>query len=446
MLQSLRRIRNPFVRGVTAAATTCSVVILAAAVVIGVTTAKDKSAYRFAVYSSLLIASGSAIFGTVYTDRANSKTSARDLSEQQSEPQKNSHIWKDWRNFTVVRKVIESAEITSFYLQPQDKGEIPNFQAGQFLTIKLDIPGKNKPVIRNYSLSDYTEPCEYYRLSIKREPAPEGLEVPDGVVSNFMHERIHEGSVIPVKPPNGTFILDAQKSIPAVFISNGVGITPLISMVKACSKLNPNRPLLFVHGARNGNFHAFRDEMMAIAQQNPHLHLHFRYSRPNLEDAGYFHSVGYVNISVIQLLVEQEADYYLCGSPPFLQSMMQGLKAWGVPDSRVFFESFGKSRQSSETIPPAVTVGDKVEEAEIVFARSNKTLIWKADDGNLLDFAEANEIAPPYSCRAGICGTCMCKIREGEVTYQETPTATIDEGSVLICISQPRTSKVVLDI
>lgn len=446
MLQSLRRIRNRFVRSVTAAATTYSFVILATAVVIGVIKTKDKSAYRFAVYFSLLAASGAAVFGAILTDRTNSKTSARDLSEQQSSQAKDNQIWKDWRNFTVVRKVIESPEITSFYLQPKDKGDIPNFQAGQFLTIKLDIPGKDKPVIRNYSLSDYTEPCEYYRLSIKRELAPEGLEVPNGVVSNFMHDRIHEGSIILVKPPNGTFVLDVQKSIPAVFISNGVGITPLLSMVKACIQLNCNRPLLFVHGARNGNFHAFRDEIMAIAQQNPNLQLHFRYSRPNLDDEGSYHSVGYVDISVIQHLVEQEAEYYLCGSPLFLQSMMQGLKAWGVPDSRVFFESFGKSNQSSKTIPPAVTVGDGVEEAEIVFTRSNKTLTWKPDDGSILDFAEANEIYPPYSCRAGICGTCMCKIREGEVAYQDTPTAAIDEGSVLICVSQPGTSKVVLDL
>ncbi|MDF5729521.1 MAG: 2Fe-2S iron-sulfur cluster-binding protein [Rhizonema sp. PD38] len=436
-------------RSVTAAATTCSFVILAAAVVIGVTNFKDKSAYRFGVYFSLLAASGAAIFGAVLTDRINSRTSAQDLSEQQSSQpaeRQDSQIWKDWRNFAVVRKVKESAEITSFYLQPKDKREIPNFQAGQFLTIKLDIPGKNRPVIRNYSLSDYTDPCEYYRLSIKRELAPEGLEVPDGVVSSFMHDHIHEGSVISVKPPNGTFVLDAQKSIPAVFISNGVGITPLLSMVKACSKLNPNRPLLFVHGARNGNFHACRDEIMAIAQQNPNLQLHFRYSRPSPEDEGYYHSIGYVDISVIQQLVEQEAEYYLCGSPLFLQSTMQGLKAWGVPDSRVFFESFGKSSQSSETIPPAVTVGDGIEEAEIVFARSNKTLTWKMDDGSILDFAEANGINPPYSCRSGICGTCMCKILEGEVVYQDSPSATIDEGSVLICISEPGTSKVVLNI
>jgi ferredoxin len=73
-------------------------------------------------------------------------------------------------------------------------------------------------------------------------------------------------------------------------------------------------------------------------------------------------------------------------------------------------------------------------------------LTWQEGDGTILEFAEANGINPPYSCRAGICGTCMCKIDAGEVTYQEPPTAATDENSVLICISKPRTSRVVLDV
>lgn len=440
MLESLGRIKNPLVRSLTAAATACSIVTLTAAVVIGVTNAKDKSAYQLGVYSSLLGAGCGAIFGLVNTNKANSKESDPLLSDRPT----NSSNWKDWRNFVVVRKVKETEEITSFYLKPEDQGEIPNFQPGQFLTIKLDIPGQDKPVIRTYSLSDYHEPCEYYRLSIKREPAPKGLDVPLGVASNFMHDRIQEGSVIPAKPPNGKFVLDIQKPIPAVLISNGVGITPMISMAKACTQLNPNRPIWFVHGARDGRFHAFRDEIMAIAQQNPNLHVHFRYSRSRPEDEGHYHSIGYVDTALIKELIGQEAEYFLCGSPSFMDSLRVGLKEWGVPESKVFFESFTKATKvSSQNQPPVAT---QVEQAEIVFAKSGKTLTWKQGDGSILEFAEANDINPPFSCRAGICGTCMCKISAGVVAYQQTPTATTEENSVLICISQPGTSKVVLDV
>ncbi|MBE9208244.1 2Fe-2S iron-sulfur cluster binding domain-containing protein [Nostoc sp. LEGE 06077] len=439
MLESLGRINNPLIRSVATAATVCSVVTLSTAIVIGVTNPKDKSAYQLGVYSSIFGAAAGAILGLVYTSKSSETTSTPDIEVSDSD------VWQNWRNFVVVRKVKESEEITSFYLQPEDKGEIPNFQPGQFLTIKLDIPGQNKPVIRTYSLSDYSKTCEYYRLSIKRELAPNGLDVMPGIASNFMHDHINKGAIIPAKPPNGKFVLDVQKSTPAVLISNGVGITPMISMAKASTRLNPQRPIWFLHGARDSDFHAFQDEVMEIAQQNHNLNVHIRYSRPKPEDTGKYHSVGYVDAALIQELNIQEAEYFLCGSSPFIQSITEGLKAAGVPNNKVFFESFGKPMKSeSEKSTQTVTQGE--EFAEIVFAKSGKTLTWQPSDGTILEFAEANDINPPFSCRVGVCGTCMCKVQEGEVAYQEEPSATTDQGSVLICISQPGSSKLILDI
>ncbi|MBU7584214.1 MAG: 2Fe-2S iron-sulfur cluster binding domain-containing protein [Nostoc sp. TH1S01] len=439
MLESLGRINHPFVRSLAAAATVGSVVTLSTAIIIGFANPKDKSANQFGVYSSLFGAAAGAVLGLVYTGKDSADKSILDITTSDS------NVWQDWRNFVVVRKVKESEEITSFYLQPEDKGEIPNFQPGQFLTIKLDIPGQNKPVIRTYSLSDYPETGEYYRLSIKREPAPNGLDVMPGIASNFMHDRIHEGAVIPAKPPNGKFVLDVHKSTPAVLISNGVGITPMMSMAKACTRLNPQRPVWFIHGARDGQFHAFQDEIMEIAQQNSNLNIHIRYSRPRPEDAGKYHSVGYVDTALVQELCQQDAEYFLCGSTPFIQSVTEGLKAAGIPNNQVFFESFGNPIKT-ESPKSTQTTTQSEEFAEIVFAKSGKTLTWQPSDGTILEFAEANDINPPFSCRIGVCGTCMCKLREGEVVYQEEPGATPDECSVLICISQPGSSKLVLDI
>lgn len=446
MFESLGNIQNPFVRSLTAAFTTLSVITLTSAIAIGVTKSKDESAYKAALYSSLIGAGCGAVFGLTSTNRGNRRKTAQALPDEQVNQLVENTTWKDWRNFVVVRKVKESEEITSFYLKPEDKGEIPNFQPGQFLTIKLEIPGQIRPVIRTYSLSDYPEPGDYYRLSIKREPMPPGLDVMPGIASNFMHDQVDEGSVIPAKPPSGKFILDVQKSIPAVLISNGVGITPMISMAKAVTRLNPQRPLWFMHGARDGSFHAFREEVSAIAEQNPNLTIHFAYSRPREEDSGHYHRTGYVDIDLIQSLVREEAEYFLCGSPPFLESIRAGLKDAGVPESRVFFEMFTKASKTASDRPVAEVNGDNVEVAAIVFAQSNQTIAWSADAESILEFAEANGLNPPYSCRQGICGTCECKILEGEVEYQTTPTATVEDGSVLICISKPKTAKVVLDL
>ncbi len=341
MLESLSRIQNPAARGLTAALTTAAVVTFAAAITMGLSQSKGAATYKTALITSLVGATGGGLFGLLYSHKRHDQTK-QNLSTTPSSTARASTDWKDWRNFVVIRKVKESEEITSFYLKPEDQGNIPQFLPGQFLTIKLEIPEQLKPAIRTYSLSDYSSQCDYYRLSIKREPSPKGLEVPPGLVSNFLHNHIQTGAIILAKPPSGKFVLDVQKTLPAVLISNGVGITPMMSMAKAVSALNPQRPVWFVHGARDRQFHAFWEETWAIAQHNPNLTLHFAYSRPREEDAGHYHSAGYVDAALIQSLVKQEAEYFLCGSPPFLAALREGLRQAGVPESRVFFEMFTK--------------------------------------------------------------------------------------------------------
>jgi len=447
MLESLGKIQNPFVRGLAASITIGSALTMAAAIALGTTGAKDNAAYRTALYSILAGTGCSAIFGLLYVDKGVNKSNPAAPSPQATlHPQlSESSTWTTWRNLVVVRKVKESEEITSFYLKPEDQQAIPNFQPGQFLTIKLEIPGQATPVIRTYSLSDYAEPCDYYRLSIKREPAPSGLDVMPGIASNFMHEHIQEGAVIPAKPPSGKFVLDLRKSLPAVLISNGVGITPMISMVKAAT-LHSNRPIWFVHGARNGKFHAFREEIATVAQQHANVQVHVAYSRPEDEDTGHYHTTGYVDTALIRSLVTQDAEYFLCGSPAFMQSLREGLIAAGVPESQVFFEAFTKSSPKPPTAVSAPQAGAADTQAEIVFAKSDKTATWTSGAGSLLEFAEANNLEPDYSCRQGICGTCTCRILEGEVEYQQPPVAAIAPGSVLICISRPKTPRVILDL
>ena len=117
-----------------------------------------------------------------------------------------------WRDVVVTRKQAESEEITSIELKPVDGGSLPGFQPGQFLTIALTIPGQPRPVVRTYSLSDYPVAAngspDHYRLSIKREPAPRGQDVAPGLASNFVHDHIEPGSVLQMRPPAGSFVLD----------------------------------------------------------------------------------------------------------------------------------------------------------------------------------------------------------------------------------------------
>lgn len=418
-------------------------------IAIGFLAPKSDAAGKVGAFSAGVGAIGGAVLGLVVTGAPARKEEPQG-EEKTTESATEGEVWTSWRNFVVSRKVRESEEITSFYLQPEDGGSLPDFKPGQFLTIQVTIPEESKPVIRTYSLSDYPDPLGYYRLSIKREPSPKGLDVPPGLVSNFMHDRLEEGTVIPAKPPAGKFVLDLAQKHPAVLISNGVGITPMLAMAKAAAKFSRDRHIWFLHGARNSDYHACREEVLSLQERYPNLHVHFRYSRPKPEDEGLHHSQGYVDTEFVQTVVapeieaaygKVEADYFLCGSPPFLESLREGLSAWGVESDRVFFEAFGGKMPAKKEATASATAG-----AEVVFDRSGKTANWTPDSGTLLEFAEANGLEPDYSCRAGVCLTCMCEIKEGEVEYETPPVGTPDEGSVLICISKPKTEKVVLDL
>ncbi|MCC3437385.1 MAG: oxidoreductase [Oscillatoriales cyanobacterium] len=455
MLENIQQISNPIIRSIAAGIFLGSLVTIPAGLALELLKSPKQttpeSASKLVVYTSLASSVIGAAIGLSSGKRnKDNEVESNDLGDRES---LNSG-WHDWRKFIVMRKVSESDNITSFYLHPEDNEPIPAFMPGQFLTIKLDLPERAEPVIRTYSLSDYHQSPLYYRLSIKREIAPVGTDLPPGIASNFMHDRIQEDSIIWVKPPAGKFVLNLHHPQPAILISNGVGITPMISMAKAAMQLNPLRHIWFLHGARDSQNHAFRDEINALAASHSNLHIIYCYSQPMATDIGHYHQRGYVDAALIQNIVapemqqlcgSTEADYFLCGSASFMDAIRNGLRTWGVADERVMFESFAKAMPKPAKAGESVTTATS-DTKEIVFSKSGRTHTWNPADGTILEFAEANGLRPEYSCRAGICGTCTCKIAEGEVEYQEQPSATVERGSVLICISHPKTARVVLDL
>ena len=350
--------------------------------------------------------------------------------------------WKGWREFQVIRKHPESQEITSFVLAPSDGEALPAFAPGQFLTLELPIPGQAKPVVRTYSISDFPpadQPIRHYRLSIKREPAPQGQTVPPGLASNFLHDHIGEGCRLRVRPPAGNFVLNTNSSKPIVLISNGVGITPMVAMAKAAIAQPGQRAIWFVHGCRNAQFHAFREEMAALAASHPNLKLHIAYSRPGEGDGSHYQSKGYVDGALLQSLVDQDADYFLCGSPPFMQGLIGELKQAGIDATAIHFEMF--SRAPAPTAGPTPTT-------LVTFTTSGQSAPWTSSDpdATLLSFAEDQGLEPAFSCRAGVCGTCACRVIEGEVTYSSEPSTPVATGSALICIAKPKGAKLSLEL
>ena len=237
--------------------------------------------------------------------------------------------WRGGREFKLAAKIQESAEITSFYFRPVDQQPILDFAPGQYIGMKLMIDGEE--VRRNYSLSALAQ-VGRYRISVKREDG--------GVVSNFLHDRLNVGDTLELFPPAGEFTLtDSQK--PLVLISGGVGITPTLAMLEAA--LATQRPIHFIHCARNAQVHAFRSWVDELAEQHPQLQRFYCYAEQG-ESADH---VGLLTEEVLAQWLPQERDLdaYFLGPKGFMGAVKRHLKALGVPEQQSRYEFFGPAAE-----------------------------------------------------------------------------------------------------
>lgn len=255
--------------------------------------------------------------------------------------------WAGFREFVVERKTAESSNITSFYLKPADGGALPDFNAGQYITLRMTTPD-GSTTMRNYSLSDRPGQ-KYFRISVKRELGATA-DTPAGYVSGKLHNDIREGDRLEIGPPCGEFFLNTndRHERPLVLLAAGIGITPILSILQTALTAMPGRKIILIHGCLNRDVHAFRDAITGIARNHDNLTVHYRYSEPANTDetAGPDCSAGFVDAALVEsFLPSRHADYYFCGPRPFMVSIYHELLAWGIPGNQVHFEFFGPQQE-----------------------------------------------------------------------------------------------------
>ncbi|MGA4449378.1 NO-inducible flavohemoprotein [Ectopseudomonas chengduensis] len=235
--------------------------------------------------------------------------------------------WRGARSFRVARKVVESAEITSFHLVPVDGGALLDHQPGQYIGMRLLLDGEE--VRRNYSLSALANGREY-RISVKREVG--------GRVSNHLHDNVQVGDELELFPPSGEFTL-SESDKPLALISAGVGITPALAMLDAAR--HSGRPIHFIHCARNAEVHAFRDWVDAHAAEHPQIRHYVCYSEPREGDRA--DASGFLSRDLLAqwLPAERDLDAYFLGPKPFMAQVKRHLQALGVPAEQSRYEFFG---------------------------------------------------------------------------------------------------------
>ena len=320
-----------------------------------------------------------------------------------------------FRRFRVARRTQESASIVSFDLVPVDGGALTPFVAGQYVTVRLPLPSGER-LLRTYSLSGDPADNTRWRISVKHERG--GDAVPAGRGSSHLHERVQAGDELELAGPSGAFVCGDEVTRPVVLMSGGVGLTPLVSMLHRLRAMDGahNRRVYFIHACENGAVHAFRHEVETVAAAHPNVHVHVCYRLPSAEDRAmkYFDSEGLIS-------------------------------RLGIERGRIHYEFFG----------PATVLEDNVVEAplsekphaEIRMAIDTETTIrfhpeadpvaWDPACGSLLEFAEQHGYAPAFSCRIGVCNTCVTSLVDGKIEYTEEPLEPPSEGTLLLCCAKP---------
>ena len=183
-----------------------------------------------------------------------------------------------------------------------------------------------------------------------------------------------------------------------------------------------------------------KEHLSNIARAYPRIHLQVCYSNPRSDDVEGkdFHHSRRVSVDLFkQVLPSNNYDFYICGPPPMLDSLISGLEEWGVPQDKIHFEKFGPGapRKKKPARPAATDGGTGVE---VKFVKSGKQSAWTEEVGTLLDMARAAGVDIDSGCERGDCGTCQTAIRSGEVVYTEQPAFECESGTCLVCCCVPK--------
>jgi nitric oxide dioxygenase len=246
--------------------------------------------------------------------------------------------WSGWRPFIVRKKVKESAEITSFYLYPGDGGSVADFTPGQYITVNVFLKGLGVNQSRQYSLSSAPN-GEYYRISVKKEAI--GQQKPAGLISNHLHENIEEGDMLEVSAPAGDFMLNKRDKGPVVLLSGGVGQTPLMSMLESLLESGFEKEIIWVHGCRTPEVHAFKKQVEKWFEQAENRKQYIFYDSVEESNEPLCLS-GRVDIQKLKdEIILPDADYYICGPSAFIKKQYQDLISLGVDKNAIHYEEFG---------------------------------------------------------------------------------------------------------
>ncbi len=333
----------------------------------------------------------------------------------------------DWPRFALVEEnVEESTNVVSLWLNDPLAPFQCKIKTGQHIRVHL-LDANGEPLWRAYTVSGIDE--KRLRISVKR----------DGVVSSLLH-RIGLGQGLMISGPFGDFHLTENlDDVPLIFLSAGIGITPMVAMLRQLTLSRTTRPVFVIHTARSLDELALWQEILELINQLPGAAVALYLTQA---DATECNAIGaytgripfdraFDNISWIK-----EAQAYLCGPANFMADANRALTQIGVKPEQIYSEIFISPRTH---IPDYEQLENEVAQGpfRVLFVDSGQVAIWTPKAGTLLDLAESVGLTPLANCRAGVCGTCRTRLLSGTVKHYREPIMPSGSDIVYLCCSTP---------
>jgi 3-ketosteroid 9alpha-monooxygenase subunit B len=331
----------------------------------------------------------------------------------------------------VVRETHEAISIV--FDVPPELAHVFGYVAGQFVTLK--IPHDGKELSRCYSLASSPDCDREHKVTVKR--------VADGRVSNWLNDNLKAGDVLKVMPPGGLFTLKHNDRALVLF-AGGSGITPIVSLIKTALVTSVRR-LRLVYANQDERSIIFKSELDRLAAAHPE-----RLSVVHHLDV----ASGFLDAAGVERLVVdfRDADFYVCGPGPFMDTVERALLGSGVDADRLHFERFVSPPDPYDPASRERALGDKkaapaagTSPATISVYLDGRSHELRYEPGQtILATVQRAGLEPPFSCTEGFCGCCMAKLRAGSVRMIKNDFLSereLRDGWVLTCQSIPETAE-----
>ncbi len=337
-----------------------------------------------------------------------------------------------------IKKIIQETPnaVSLVFEIPEELKNDFTFIPGQFLGLKTQINGEE--VRRAYSISSSPQDKDI-QISVKK--------IADGTFSVFANEKLTVGDSLEAMIPDGKFQLKPNNSSTKNYMAfaAGSGITPIMSMIKTVLSTEKQSKFVLIYGNKSSNETMFFKELLELQTNYPErLYIDFIYSQENTEGAQF----GRIDKNIVDSVLKNKFDnidfndYYLCGPEAMINSVKEVLSENGVKTSNIHFELFTSSTEISNDKDT-----DGLSKVEVIV--DDESIVIESDKkATLLDNILKADIDAPYSCKGGVCASCICRVVEGEVNMPVNNLLTddeIEEGLVLSCQAYAVSNEIKID-